>query len=93
MVLISIHTTIKDYLESIRAALSDNTFRSYSNALHSFEAVLIEHKIDLNSSISGIPKEGMVWFSAYLEQYSHATGKLYITNGASFYEAFLPLGF
>lgn len=83
----SIREVIQEYLESVALSRSENTARTYKNALNVFCQVLIDN--DLNpeeTQISDLSEDAIAWFAAYLKSYSPTTERLYLTAAAGFYE-------
>lgn len=83
----TIHQTIMDYLDSVRLSRSENTARTYKNALNAFCAA-IENK-DINpdeESIQKLSEDAIVWFATALKNYAPATERLYLTATTRYYE-------
>lgn len=79
--------TIQDYLDSVGLSRSENTARTYTNAMRSFLESWVKH--------GGNPEEDLVErltesfiadFAADLKSYSPNTEQLYITAATGFYE-------
>ena len=86
MTVITIKVAIHRYLDSVRMARSKNTHATYSFALQAFEALLMDKKVDLDSSVSKIPEDGIAWFATYLNHHSPATEQLYLQSVKGFYK-------
>jgi integrase/recombinase XerC len=83
----TIHQAIDLYLDNVSLARSENTARSYGNALRSFIALLKENDIDVQTcTVQELPEESIAWFAVYLKDYSPATEALYLTAVAGFFE-------
>jgi integrase/recombinase XerC len=82
----SIEQSVVEYLQSILAARSYNTYKTYGNALKLFSLILGQHKIKLTSNPSAIPEESTTWFINYLHDYSIATERLYLTAIFGYFE-------
>ncbi len=83
----SIQTTIYQYLETVRFARSQNTFRAYKNGMNVFIAMLKEQGLDLDQdSAQSIKVEYFAQFIQALKEYAPATEQLYLTGVFGFYE-------
>ena len=83
----SIVDTIKDYLGTIALARSENTARTYGNALNAFQAMLYDLGIDLVETRSADVREDWIAdFAAALKSYAPASERLYLTATAGWYE-------
>jgi integrase len=83
----TIREVIQEYLESVALSRSENTARTYKNALNVFCQVLIDN--DLNpeeTRIGDLSEDAVAWFAAYLKSYSPTTERLYLTAATGFYE-------
>ena len=83
----TVSQAISKYLNNITMARSQNTARSYGNALRSFKMVL--NKRDLateNTMVKKLPVDAIAWFAMELKKYAPATESLYLTAVAGFYE-------
>lgn len=84
---ITIAEAIARFLDQVKLARSENTTRSYANALQAFAALLKNKKIDPdNTYLNQINEDAVAWFAAYLKDYAPATEQLYLTALAGFYE-------
>ena len=84
---ITINQAIIKYLNNITMARSQNTARSYGNALRRFKLVL--NKRDLtteNTMVRKLPVDAIAWFAMDLKKYAPATESLYLTAVAGFYD-------
>jgi site-specific recombinase XerD len=80
-------STIQDFLDMIQLSRSENTARSYANAMSAFITVLKEHDLDPKKTLVSAVKENWVsWFTAYLKDYSPATEQLYIIAVTRYYQ-------
>jgi integrase/recombinase XerC len=83
----SISRVITAYIESVTAARSINTGRTYHNAMTAFEITLSEHEIPPETTpIASLPEEALTWFITALKVYSPTTERLYLTALTGFYE-------
>ncbi|OGO32539.1 MAG: hypothetical protein A2Z16_06660 [Chloroflexi bacterium RBG_16_54_18] len=75
------------YLDTINLSRSENTSRSYGNALKSFLSVLEEYDLlPEKKPVQELPEDAIAWFALFLKDYSPATEQLYLTAAAGFYE-------
>jgi integrase/recombinase XerC len=84
-------TTINDalnaYLESVALARSQNTARTYHNAMVSFRATLADHGYPtVSTAIEELKEDAIAWFATDLKVYSPTTERLYLTAAAGFFE-------
>ncbi|MCK5054516.1 MAG: tyrosine-type recombinase/integrase [Anaerolineales bacterium] len=87
MALISIGDTIDDYLGTIALARSENTTRTYRNALNAFQAMLNELGIDpIETQASATIEDWVADFAGALKSYAPASERLYLTATAGWYE-------
>ena len=78
---------LEAYLESVTLSRSNNTARTYTNALKSFSQVLNNHKLDpKKTNIGNLSEDAIIWFASYLKNYSPTTERLYLTVANGFYE-------
>ncbi len=83
----SISQTIATYLDSVYLARSENTARTYNNALKLFRQTLEEKNLPPNdTAIDQLGEDAIVWFAAALKDYAPATERLYLTAVTGFYE-------
>lgn len=83
----TIAQAIQSYLDSVNLARSQNTARTYSNAMTAFRATLADHGYPAKASkISELTEDAVAWFAADLKAYSPATERLYLTAVTGFYE-------
>jgi site-specific recombinase XerD len=84
---ITILEALNQYHENIVMARSENTARTYRNAIAAFRATLAEHGYPVKSTqIGEITEDAIGWFAADLKAYSPATERLYLTAATGFYE-------
>lgn len=85
--LLTISDAMQAFLETISRARSENTFRTYRNALNLFSRVLdVRHLTTTSTNIKELPEDAISWFAAYLKVFSPATERLYLIATAGFYE-------
>jgi site-specific recombinase XerD len=83
----TVHDTINAYLASVAAARSQNTARTYRNALRSFADTLAAHGHDPDSTPSD--QTLVDWIANFIEElrpYAPATERLYLTAASGWYE-------
>lgn len=83
----TIHDAIQAFLESVALSRSENTARTYQNAMNSFTQVLLNENVDSQTTpISELTEEAVSWLAAHLKDYSPTTERLYLTAANRFYE-------
>jgi len=84
---LTISQAISAYLDSVQLARSQNTARTYKNALVMFSRVLTEHWLDPEKSpAEKLTEDAISWLAAYLKNFSAPTERLYLTAVAGLYE-------
>jgi site-specific recombinase XerD len=84
---LTVLNVVNRYIQSVNAARSSNTSRTYQNGMSLFLLTLHEHKIDPDSMpITNLDEEPVGWFAARLKDYAPATERLYLTALAGFYD-------
>ena len=85
--MITIEDAINQYTSMVRSARSENTARTYQNALTAYTQSLLQHKIKANTSdISTLIEDTVGWFALDLKDYSPSTERLYLTAVNGFFE-------
>lgn len=83
----TISETIATYLDSVQLSRSENTARTYGNAMRSFALSLEKHGLPpKESSISKLDEDFIAQFAADLKGYAPTTERLYLTAATGFYE-------
>ena len=83
----SITSAIDQFLEVVKMARSPNTALTYGKALKEFKKVLVEAKIDAETSPAAVLTEDLISkFSVHLKAFSPATEQLYIRALARFFK-------
>ncbi len=83
----TIFQVVLAYLDSVKLARSENTARTYANALNVFMQVLEEKKLTpAETQISKLNEEAIVWLATALKDTAPATERLYLTATTGFYE-------
>jgi site-specific recombinase XerD len=84
---ITIEQAADDFLETIKLSRSENTHRSYKNALQVFFAVLKENGLPPETTNSDqLNEKAITWFLVALKPYAPATEQLYSTAAVRFYQ-------
>ncbi|MCJ7567822.1 MAG: site-specific integrase [Anaerolineales bacterium] len=79
--------SIQNYLGTIALARSENTTRTYRNALNAFQAMLFDLGIDPAETMASAAKEDWIAdLAAALKSYAPASERLYLTATAGWYE-------
>ncbi|MDK1081374.1 MAG: tyrosine-type recombinase/integrase [Anaerolineae bacterium] len=87
MIITTIEDAITAYLDSVQLARSENTARTYKNALRIFKTVLKEYWVEPKSaSCEKLTEDAITWLATYLKTYAAPTERLYLTAVAGFYE-------
>ncbi len=82
-----IQKAIEEYLDSVKLSRSDNTARTYANALAFFAEILVDNQMDpAADSIDDLNENTIVWMASALKNLSPATERLYLTATTGFYE-------
>lgn len=83
----TISSVIKDYLDVVKLARSQNTALTYGKALKEFKKVLVKAKIDPETSPASELTEDLVSrFAMHLKSFAPATEQLYVRAIARFYK-------
>jgi site-specific recombinase XerD len=84
---LTVAQAIARYLDNVLLARSENTARTYRNALQAFTSALSDHKFSPeDQSIEYLPEEAIAWFALWLKDYSPATERLYLQAAVGFFE-------
>jgi len=84
---LTISEAIARYVDAVKLSRSENTARTYGNAMNAFAAVLDEEGLNAEESLIGqLAEDAVVWFATALKSYAPATEQLYLTAAAGFYE-------
>jgi len=83
----TISEAISSYLQLIYDARSEQTHRTYTQALKSFIYLLEDRGISPESvPVDELSEDAIAWFASDLKSYAPATEQLYLTATAGFYE-------
>jgi integrase/recombinase XerC len=84
---LTISAAIARYLDTVRLARSENTARTYANALSFFTQVLeVRNHSPEKTKISDLTEEAVIWTVSALNVYAPTTERLYIAALTGFYE-------
>lgn len=83
----TISEAIDAYLDSVKLARSENTARTYQNALKSFASMLEDREL-LPDEIKpqDLPEDAISWFATALKEYTPSTEQLYLTATKGFFD-------
>jgi site-specific recombinase XerD len=83
----SISAQIRAYLDSVGLARSENTARTYANALAAFSAALAENQLPPDeTAITALDEQAIIWLASALKDSAPATERLYLSAVTGFYE-------
>jgi integrase/recombinase XerC len=83
----SISRVIDEYINTVTSARSNNTARTYHNAMNAFRVMLSDRSLPPETTpISALPEDSVMWFISALKEYSPTTERLYLTALVGFYE-------
>ncbi len=75
------------YLDSVTLSRSENTARTYHNAMDFFRLVLIENDIEPDETpINKLSEDAIVWLATALKDYAPTSERLYLTAASGLYE-------
>ncbi len=84
---VTVESTIILYLESVALSRSENTARTYRNALRAFESSLCTHDIaPEDTPVADVSEDWIADFAGFLKMYAPASERLYLTAAAGWYE-------
>jgi site-specific recombinase XerD len=84
---LKIGEAIQLYLDNVNLARSENTARSYRNAMNAFASMLANKALPQDSTnIQRLSEDAIAWFAASLKDYAPATEQMYLTAAAGFFE-------
>lgn len=83
----TIVSCVDNYLNSVAKARSENTARTYQNALVAFRATIADHGYPAHTTdIAELPEKAVAWFITDLKVFSPSTERLYLTAVSGFFE-------
>ncbi|MBN2257816.1 MAG: tyrosine-type recombinase/integrase [Anaerolineaceae bacterium] len=75
------------YLDSVTLSRSENTARTYHNAMTFFRMVLIENGVEPDDvPIQKLKEDAIVWLASALKDYAPTSERLYLTAASGLYE-------
>ncbi len=84
---VTIQNAIEAYIDAVALSRSENTARTYRNALTQFSQVLEARHLPIESTdITDLPEDAIAWFATHLKVFSPTTERLYLTTAAGFFE-------
>lgn len=84
---ITVDSTFKTYLDSVALSRSENTARTYHNALRAFEGSLNANDITPeHTPVADVSEDWIADFASFLKFYAPASERLYLTAAAGWYE-------
>lgn len=84
---VTIQNAIEAYIDAVALSRSENTARTYRNALTQFSQVLEARHLPIESTeITNLPEDAIAWFATHLKVFSPTTERLYLTTAAGFFE-------
>ena len=84
---LTISAAIERYLDTVKLARSENTARTYANALQFFTQVLeVRNHSPEKTQISELTEEAVIWTVSALNVYAPTTERLYLAALTGFYE-------
>jgi len=83
----TISQSTQDYIDNVILARSQNTARTYRNALSAFLVVIEDNGLNPDeTAVRDLPEDAVTWFATALKDHAPATEALYLTAAAGFYE-------
>ena len=83
---VSIKNSIDQFIQNISLSRSENTEKTYKNAMNAFIQMLEENGIDPESSVDVLSEKIFSNFAKYLKAYSPSTESLYINVAKNYFE-------
>jgi integrase/recombinase XerC len=84
---LTISAAIERYLDTVKLARSENTARTYTNALQFFTQVLdVRNHSPEKTPISELTEDAVIWTLSALNVYAPTTERLYLAALTGFYE-------
>ncbi|MBQ6520647.1 MAG: tyrosine-type recombinase/integrase [Anaerolineaceae bacterium] len=82
----TIEKTIEMFLENISLTRSENTEKTYHNAMNAFKQMLIEKNISPDNPVTDLSEKLFSDYAKYLKAYSSSTESLYINVAKNYFE-------
>ena len=84
---ITLKQALKKYLEMVSMSRSQNTLRTYTNAINLFSQILVDNDIDINTFLAeNFSEDHIIQMVNALNAYSPSTEQCYLTAIMGFYE-------
>ncbi len=84
---LTISQVVDRYLDSVKLSRSQNTFRTYSNAMTLAKRVLKDNEIDPDiEDISELREDSISWIATELKDYSPSSEQCYLTASVGLFE-------
>ena len=83
---VTIQNSIDQFIQNISLSRSENTEKTYKNAMNAFIQMLEENGIDPESSVDVLSEKIFSNFAKYLKAYSPSTESLYINVAKNYFE-------
>lgn len=84
---ITIQESVTKYLQSVKSSRSENTYKTYNNAMQAFLYLLEDKNISpASTEISELREESVDWMIQSLRYYAASTERLYLTAVTGFFE-------
>ena len=83
---VSIKNSIDQFIQNISLSRSENTEKTYKNAMNAFIKMLEENGIDPENSVDVLSEKIFSNFAKYLKAYSPSTESLYINVAKNYFE-------
>lgn len=75
------------FLDSVTLSRSENTARTYHNAMDFFRTVLIENDIEPDElPVNQLSEDAIIWLATALKDYAPTSERLYLTAASGLYE-------
>lgn len=84
---ITIQESVNKYLQSVKSSRSENTFKTYDNAMQAFLLLLEDKNIaPVKADITELREESVDWMIQSLRYYAASTERLYLTAVMGYFE-------
>ena len=83
---INIERSVELFIDNIRLSRSENTERTYRNAMNAFLDMLSENGIDKEEPVEKLSEKVFADFAKYLKAYAPSTESLYINVAKNYFE-------
>jgi site-specific recombinase XerD len=84
---LTIANAIEAFLDSVSLARSENTTRTYRNAMNAYSIALDQNNHSPeNTSPTDLPEESVAWFASALKDYAPSSERLYLSAVSGFFD-------